>query len=209
MDKFDKKNGRFIKRRLDYIPDFIRSIIKRIFLRGVLILNKYRYLKKGKHAEIGNRFRFERSEPYCAYIGNRSIIEEYNVWNANAGNIRVGQKCWFGLYNIVMGPVEIGDSVSTGPNVSILGPRHPTLDQESSKRDKTVIGNNVWISAGSIILFGAQIGDNAIIGAGSVVSKDVPRGAFVAGNPARDLTRMAGKSWGLSSENELKTVVKD
>ncbi|MBN2735779.1 MAG: hypothetical protein JXR70_02280 [Spirochaetales bacterium] len=90
-----------------------------------------------------------------------------------------------------MGPVEIGDNLSTGPHVKILGPRHAITGYENiDVNKKTIIGNNVWISTDSIILSGVTIGDNAVIGPASLVTKDVPPGAYVAGNPARDLTRV-------------------
>jgi acetyltransferase-like isoleucine patch superfamily enzyme len=59
----------------------------------------------------------------------------------------------------------------------------------------TVIGNGVTIATGSIVLFGVKIGDNAVVSAGSVVNKDVPDNAFVAGNPARDITKIAQQAW--------------
>ena len=177
------------------IPDFLRLIIKRLYWAVIRGKNRYKYIKKGRRAEFGYRFRFERLQPYEASVGDKTIVEEGNVWNANVGNIIVGENGWFGLYNIVMGPVQIGDHFSSGPYVSILGPRHPTLDAGSINRGKTVIGNNVMITTGSIILFGVTIGDNAIIGPGSVVTKDVPNGAFVSGNPARDLTKIVGELW--------------
>ena len=125
--------------------------------------------------EFGYRFRFDRSAPYDAGVGERTILEDFNVWNADIGNIRVGKNCWFGLHNIVMGPVEIGDRLSTGQYVSILGPRHPMFkNAELETKKVTRIGNDVWISSGAIILFGVEIGDGAIISAGSVVSQDVP-----------------------------------
>jgi maltose O-acetyltransferase len=117
------------------------------------------------------------------------------VWNANRGDIIVGNKCWFGLYNIIMGPIEIGDNFSSGPHVSILGPRHPTLSSKTDERRKTIIGENVIIATGAIVLFGINIGDNSIIGPGSLVTKDVQPGSFVSGNPARDMTKMVGKLW--------------
>jgi maltose O-acetyltransferase len=94
-----------------------------------------------------------------------------------------------------MGLVEIGDEVSTGQNVLILGPRHPLLATEKLGKEKILIGNNLWISAGSIILFGVAIGDNAIVSAGSVVTKDVPKSAFIGGNPARNLSGLVRKAW--------------
>lgn len=187
-------------------PSFIRNWAKNVYLKMTRFYHKKKFVKKGKCVELRYRFRFARREPYYAFIGSRTIVEDFNVWDGKSGNIIVGKKCWFGLHNIVMGPIEIGDNVQTGPNVSILGIRHPVLITDESKRDKTIIGNNVWISTGSIIMFGVKIGENAIVGAGSVVTKDVPENAFVAGNPARDLTRLATVKWqraNLHSNEEL------
>jgi acetyltransferase-like isoleucine patch superfamily enzyme len=176
-------------------PTFVKAITKRIFWKIVRFYNRCRYIEKGRFVEFGYRFRFDRSAPYRARVGERTIAEDFNVWNTDLGDITVGKKCWFGLNNVVMGPVEIGDELSTGPYVKILGPRHPVPPQAEKQRQKTKIGNNVWISTGSIILFGAEIGDNAIISAGSVVQKDVPAGAFVGGNPARNLSGLIQKAW--------------
>jgi len=176
-------------------PSFVKMVVKRIFWKIVRFYNRCRYIEKGRFVEFGYRFRFDRSAPYRACVGERTIAEDFNVWNTDLGDIIVGKECWFGLNNIVMGPVEIGDELSTGPYVKILGPRHPVPPQAGKQRKKTKIGNNVWISTGSIILFGVEIGDNAIISAGSVVTKDVPAGAFVGGNPARNLSGLIEKAW--------------
>ena len=183
-------------------PTFLKVIVKRVFWKIVRFYNKCRYIEKQRFVEFGYRFRFDRSAPYRARVGQRTIAEDFNVWNTDLGNITVGKKCWFGLNNVVMGPVEIGDELSTGPYVKILGPRHPVPPQAAKQRQKTTIGNNVWISTGSIILFGIEIGDNAIISAGSVVQKDVPAGAFVGGNPARNLSGLINKAW-QSTDNKL------
>jgi len=177
-----------------FTPGIVKHAVKRVYWRIVRFYNKCKYIKKGRFVEFGYRFRFDCSHPFRVYVGDRSIAEDFNVWNADYGDIVVGEKCWFGLNNVVMGPVEVGEGTSTGPYVKIIGPRHPVLDKDH-RGEKTVIGNNVWISTGSIILFGVKIGDNAIISAGSVVTKDVAAGAFVGGNPARDLTAMVGKAW--------------
>jgi len=184
MGKIKDKN--FVRIIETVMPDFIRLMIKRLYWAAIRTRNKHVYIKKGNFAELGYWFRFSRDEPYIAKIGERTITDEFNVWNARGGDIIVGDHCWFGLHNVIMGPVEIGDLFSSGPYVSILGPRHPALDREASTREKTVIGNNVMITSGAIILFGVTIGDGAIVGAGSVVTKDVQEGAFVSGNPARD-----------------------
>lgn len=176
-------------------PSFVKIIVKRIFWKIVRFYNRCRYIEKGRFVEFGYRFRFDRSAPYRVSVGERTIAEDFNVWNTDLGDITIGKECWFGLNNVVMGPVEIGNELSTGPYVKILGPRHPVPPQAEKQRQKTKIGNNVWISTGSIILFGVEIGDNAIISAGSVVTKDVPAGAFVGGNPARNLSGLIEKAW--------------
>jgi acetyltransferase-like isoleucine patch superfamily enzyme len=188
-------------------PTFVKVIVKRIFWKIVRFYNRYRYIEKGRFVEFGYRFRFDRSAPYRARVGKRTIAEDFNVWNTDLGDITVGKKCWFGLNNVVMGPVEIGDELSTGPYVKILGPRHPVPPRAEKQRQKTVIGNNVWISTGSIILFGVEIGDNAIISAGSVVQKDVPAGAFVGGNPARNLSGMIQKAWQSTDNKPDKNAI--
>jgi len=182
-------------------PHFVKVIVKRAFWKIFLIYKRCRYLKRGKAVEFGYRFRFDRSHPYLAHVGDRTIAEDFNVWNAHLGDITIGKKCWFGLNNVVMGPLEIGDGVSTGPYVMILGPRHPVLTGSTPQRQKTIIGNNVWISSGSIVLFGVEIGDNAVISAGSVVTKDVPAGSFFGGNPARNLSGLTHRAWGLADGN--------
>ncbi|MHC4206522.1 MAG: acyltransferase [Planctomycetota bacterium] len=187
-------------------PTFVKVIAKRIFWKIVRFYNRCRYIEKGRFVEFGYRFRFDRSAPYRARVGERTITEDFNVWNTDLGDITVGKKSWFGLNNVVMGPVEIGDELSTGPYVKILGPRHPVPPQAEKQRQKTRIGNNVWISTGSIILFGVEIGDNAIISAGSVVQKDVPAGAFVGGNPARNLSGLIKKAWQSTDNKQADEV---
>ncbi len=190
-------------------PTFVKRAAKRIYWMIVRRYNRFRYIEKGRFVEFGYRFRFDRSRPYHVCVGAKTIAEDFNVWNADLGDISVGKECWFGLNNVVMGPVEIGDELSTGPYVMILGPRHPVPAQATKQRDKTKIGNNVWISSGSIVLFGVDIGDNAIISAGSVVTKDVPAGSFVGGNPARNLSGLIQKAWELTDTQQDEKVTRD
>ena len=188
-----------------FTPSFVKAGVKKVYWRVVRLYCRYRCIQKGRFVEFGYRFRFTRDEPYRAYIGDRTILEDFNVWSAGQGDIVVGKRCWFGLYDIVMGPVEIGDDTETGPGVKILGPHHPIFDLNFRTQQKTVIGKNVRILAGAIILFGVKIGDNAVISAGSVVNKDVPEGAFVAGNPARNLSGITHRAWEIADAKTDET----
>ena len=92
--------------------------------------------------------------------------------------------------------IEIGDRTQIGPAVQIYAadhPREPEARRANLECGKPVrIGRNVWIGGGAIILPGITIGDDAIIGAGSVVTHDVPSGITVIGNPARKKETPAG-----------------
>lgn len=85
--------------------------------------------------------------------------------------------------------VAIGDRTQIGPGVQILTadhPRDPDQRRAGLECGRPIrIGRNVWIGGGAIILPGVTVGDDAIIGAGAVVTRDVPEGVTVAGNPAR------------------------
>lgn len=88
-----------------------------------------------------------------------------------------------------MNRVEIGDNVLFGPNVQIYSATHPvdyharSTGLELGKPIK--IGSGVWVGGSVVICPGVTIGDRSVIGAGSVVVKDIPSGVFAAGNPCR------------------------
>ena len=92
------------------------------------------------------------------------------------------------------GDIYIGDDTMIGPNCTLatsIHPVSPRLRKYKIQRNKQIhIGRNVWLGAGAIILPGVTIGDNSIVGAGSVVTKDVPANVIVVGNPARVLRQI-------------------
>lgn len=85
--------------------------------------------------------------------------------------------------------IEIGDNVTIAPKVIILAHDASTkLTLGFTKIGKVIIGDNVFIGAGSIILPNVKIGNNVIIGAGTVISKNIPCNSVVAGNPAKEIS---------------------
>ena len=106
-------------------------------------------------------------------------------------NVFVNQNCTF--YDL--GGLEIGDDVMIGPNVSLITAGHPV--EPSQRRNATigkpiVIEKNVWIAAGATVIGGVTVGENSVVAAGSVVTRDVPPNTLVAGNPASVIRSIVG-----------------
>ncbi|WP_430451530.1 sugar O-acetyltransferase [Rhodopirellula europaea] len=111
-------------------------------------------------------------------------------------NIHLGEHVYFNFDCVVLDvcDVRIGNSVFIAPGVHIYTATHPLeshLRRTQEYGKPVTIGNDVWIGGKAIICVGVTIGDSSVIGAGSVVTKDVPAGSLVAGNPAK-LIRQIG-----------------
>ncbi len=111
-------------------------------------------------------------------------------------NIEVG-KNFFANYNCTIldvGKVRIGDYCQLAPNVAIYTAGHPLHPAARNSLYEygidVTIGNNVWIGGNVVILPGVRIGDNTVIGAGSVVTKDIPAWSVAAGNPCRVIRKI-------------------
>jgi maltose O-acetyltransferase len=105
--------------------------------------------------------------------------------------IRVGARTFvnYGLVALDVASIAIGDDVQIGPNVQLLTPTHPI--EPDARRAKweaaepIAIEGNVGLGGGVIVLPGVTIGENTVVGAGSIVTKDLPRNVVAAGSPAR------------------------
>lgn len=106
-------------------------------------------------------------------------------------NIHLGRSVFFNFNCVVLDTarVDIGDYVQIGPNVQIYSPVHPMNAEERrtylESAKPVTIGADVWIGGSAVIFPGVTIGERAVIGAGSIVTRDVPAGVFAAGNPCR------------------------
>lgn len=106
-------------------------------------------------------------------------------------NIRIGARTFvnFHLTALDVAPITIGADVQIGPDVRLLTPTHP-VDPET-RRSKVegakpiVIGDNVWLGGGVTVCPGVTIGDDTVVGAGAVVTRDLPSRVVAVGNPAR------------------------
>lgn len=123
-------------------------------------------------------------------------------------NIKIGKNFYANFNFTVLDccPVEIGDDVFVGCGVSLLTPVHPMRWQQRNARKKddgTVfdyeyakpikIGNNCWLAGNVTVIGGVNIGDGCVIGAGSVVTRDIPPDSLAVGNPCRVIRKITEK----------------
>ena len=111
--------------------------------------------------------------------------------------IHIGERTFvnFGLVALDVAPIRIGDDVQIGPHVQLLTPTHP-LEPELRRgkweaAEPITIGDNVWLGGGVVVCPGVTIGADTVVGAGSVVLRDVPAGVLAAGVPARVVRSLA------------------
>lgn len=163
----------------------------RLWLR----LFQFVYLKKGKGSVIYSSVRKDLVPFNSFNLGHFSVVESFSTLNNAVGEITIGDHSRVGLGNTVIGPVHIGSRVNLAQNIVISGLNHryesidKTIDEQGVQTSLITIGDNVWIGANSVILAGINIGKHAVIGAGSVVTKDIPDYSVAIGNPARVIKR--------------------
>ncbi len=140
----------------------------------------------------------------------KDINVEKGAYFGDGNEIEIGDRSGIGVRCEVMGPVRIGADVMMGPDVVILTRNH-RFDQPGKlirqqgfyEWEPVTISDDVWIGQRSIILPGVTIGKGAVIGAGAIVTKNVPEYAIVAGNPAK-VIRYRGQEKGVSASHPAR-----
>ena len=140
--------------------------------------------------------RFEMLKKLFSEVGENCVIESPYFANWGGHHVHLGANVYAnaGLKLVDDTHIYIGDYTMLGPNVTIATAGHP-IDPELRKRGLQYnlpvhIGRNCWLGAGVIVMPGITIGDNTVIGAGSVVTKDIPSGVVAVGNPCKVLRQV-------------------
>lgn len=134
-----------------------------------------------------------------AEVGEGCYIEPPFHANMGGGNVHFGNYVYanFNLTMVDDTHIYVGDYTMFGPNVTVATAGHPILPELREKLYQfnmpVRIGKRCWIGAGVVIVPGVTIGDDTVIGAGSVVTKDIPAGVVAVGNPCRVLREIGDR----------------
>lgn len=172
---------------------------------GELYLPGYEEIMRMQEKCLEKLYDFNRTRPseyekrmsmlreMFAEIGENCYIEPPFYANWGGKHIHFGNNvyCNFAVTMVDDTHIYVGDSTMIGPNVTIASAGHPILPELRKKTYQynmpVKIGKNCWIGAGVVIVPGVTVGDNTVIGAGSVVNKDIPSDVIAVGNPCRVL----------------------
>jgi len=143
--------------------------------------------------------RFAMLREMFAEVGEGSYIESPLHANWGGKHVHFGKQVYanFGLTMVDDTHIYVGDNTMFGPNVTLATAGHPiepSLRRKGLQYNMPVrIGSNCWLGAGVIVLPGVTIGDNTVVGAGSVVTRDLPANVVAVGNPCRVLRPIGEK----------------
>lgn len=165
-------------------------------------INPFKHYK-GRGSLIRKRTRMDVMPWNRFILGKDSTIEDFATVNNGVGDVIIGERTRIGLGNTIIGPANIGNDIMFAQNIVVSGLNHgyedtsmPISDQPVSTRLIT-IEDECWIAANSVITAGVTIGKHSVVGAGSVVVRDVAPYTIVAGNPAKPLKQFNSetKQW--------------
>ena len=192
----------------------LRKIIKHYYLRlknRTCVIASYQI---SADIKLEERVRIYES----VYVGHKCKIGKYSYVNPHTfidDNVEIGRYCSISR-NVMIGlGAHRLDGITTHP-IGYSKAWNPYINEEYDDHKKTIIGNDVWIGAGAIVLSGVTIGNGAVIGAGAIVTKSVTDYAIVAGTPAKVIKQRTAPPklkgvdwWDLPSEQALKVVIEN
>lgn len=147
--------------------------------------------KKGKGATIRRNSRIDVFPWKRFEIGKLTTIETFCTVNNGSGDVILGDRVRVGIGSVIIGPVTMGSGSGLGQHVFVSGFNHGFSDGSKNSSEQaldirpTIIEEEAHVGANSVVLAGVTIGKRCQVGAGSVVTKDIPPFSVAVGNPAR------------------------
>ena len=182
---------------LNSILGLTKDVVKDVYLLLIQFQTRLFYLDREMHSSISLSARLDviprRAEHHRhrLVLKGASLIEKQCVVNTWHGDVILEEGATIGIGSIVIGPVIIGRGSVCAQHCFISGESHQYQDvtinfsREGFDIKPVAIGEDVWIGSNCIIVPGVTIGKKSVIGAGSVVTKDVPAFSLAVGNPAK------------------------
>ena len=159
--------------------------LKRLSQRASVLMDRY-----NRSSAEDDGARRELLNELLGQVGEGVVIRPPFYCDYGA-QIRIGARTFvnFNLVALDVASITIGEDVQIGPNVQLLTPTHPTEPEPRRAKVEAAkpisIGNNVWLGGGAIVCPGVTIGENTVVGAGTVVTRNLPPNVVAVGNPAR------------------------
>lgn len=182
---------------LNSILGLTRDVVKDVYLLLIQLRTRLFYLDREMPSAISLLARLDviprRSEHkrHRLVLKRATLIEKHSVVNTWHGDVILEEGATIGIGSIVIGPVTIGRGSVCAQHCFISGESHQYQDVTKNFRQQdfdikpVAIGEDVWIGSNCVIVPGVTIGKKSVIGAGSVVTKDVPAFSLAVGNPAK------------------------
>lgn len=174
-----------------------RDLIKELYLSIIQICTRLFFVSRefpssiSIHCQLDVIPRRTGLQWHKLVLSKNSHIEKWCVVNTFHGDVILEKGSGIGIGSIVIGPVKFGRKSACSQNCFITGESHLYKDIDKNflsqgyKTKEVVLGDNVWIGSNCVILPGVMIGNNSVIGAGSVVTKSIPPFSVAVGNPAK------------------------
>lgn len=186
---------------VESIAGFIRDMAKDMYLAAIQIYTRLFCIEREIPSSISLKARLDvvpratNHERHRLSLGKHSLIEANSVVCTWHGDVKIRDGVIIGIGSVVIGPVRFGENSACSQHCFIGGQSHHYEDitknflKQGYETKEIIIQHDVWIGSNSVVLCGVKIGNNSVIGGGSVVTEDIPPYSVAVGNPAKVIKR--------------------
>jgi acetyltransferase-like isoleucine patch superfamily enzyme len=182
---------------VESVGGLVRDLAKAVYLAAIQVYTRLFCIHRAIPSSISLRARLDvvpratGHERHRLSLGKHALIEASSVVCTWHGDVTLKDGAIVGIGSVVIGPVQLGEDSALSQHCFVGGQSHRYEDisknflKQGFETKEVIIQNDVWIGSNSVILCGVKIGNNSVIGGGSVVIEDIPPYCVAVGNPAR------------------------